>query len=54
LLKTKEFLNRRIDEVMEFESIKMKFKMSKVGKEFLKGAEKVFSLIKAPTANTNL
>jgi ubiquinone biosynthesis protein COQ9 len=54
LLKTKEFVNRRIDEVMEFESIKMKFKMSKVGKEFLKGAEKVFSLIKAPTANTNL
>ena len=46
ILKTEEFLHRRIDDVMEFEAVKVKFKNSKLGQEFLKGAEKVFSLMK--------
>ena len=50
ILKTEEFLHRRIDDVMEFEAVKVKFKNSKLGQEFLKGAEKVFSLMK--TSNT--
>ena len=50
ILKTEEFLHRRIDDVMEFEAVKVKFKNSKLGQEFLKGAGKVFSLMK--TSNT--
>ena len=50
ILKTEEFLHRRIDDVMEFEAVKVKFKNSKLGQEFLKGAEKLFSLMK--TSNT--
>ena len=50
MLKTEEFLHRRIDDVMEFEAVKVKFKNSKLGQEILKGAEKVFSLMK--TSNT--
>ena len=50
ILKTEEFLHRRIDDVMEFEAVKVKFKNSKLGQEFLKRAEKVFSLMK--TSNT--
>ena len=50
ILKTEEFLHRRIDDVMEFEAVKVTFKNSKLGQEFLKRAEKVFSLMK--TSNT--
>lgn len=53
VLNTKEFLDRRIDDVMEFEAIKAKFKNSKLGRELLKGTEKAFSFIKFPNTSNN-
>jgi ubiquinone biosynthesis protein COQ9 len=48
LKKTKDFLERRIEDVMEFEMVKGKFRNSKFGQEFMRGPGKVFSFIKAP------
>ncbi|MFL2788121.1 MAG: COQ9 family protein [Paracoccaceae bacterium] len=48
LKKTKDFLERRIEDVMEFEKVKGKFRNSKFGQEFMRGPGKVFSFIKAP------
>lgn len=53
ILKTKEFLDRRIDDVMEFEAIKIKFKNSKLGREFLKGTEKAFSFMTSSNTGSN-
>ena len=40
LKKTKDFLERRIEDVMEFEKVKGKFRNSKFGQEFMRGPGK--------------
>lgn len=45
LKNTKGFLERRIQNIMEFEMVKGKFKNSKFGREFMRGTSKFYSIM---------
>lgn len=45
-----EFLDRRIDNVMQFEKVKAKAQESRLGKAFMSGPGKLFDHIRAPKA----
>lgn len=51
---TWEFLDRRIDGVMQFEKLKASFKENPLGKAFAAGPLKIFSTIRAPRLPDNL
>lgn len=51
---TWEFLDRRIDGVMQFEKLKASFRENPLGKMMMNGPGKVFSAIRAPKLPENL
>ena len=45
---TRDFLDRRIDQVMEIEKWKTRFRESALGKAFMAGPGRAFSVLRAP------
>lgn len=47
---TRDFLDRRIEQVMGFEKLKARFRESGIGKAFMAGPGRMLSTLRAPTA----